>query len=106
MANGTLRLDEGPTDIVIADQPELKRNARLLRVPQRGEDSRIGHGDDDVGVDGMLARELRSELPPHFGDVVAEDHGVRSSEINMLEDAARFAWRRKGVHDTDARRRH
>ena len=37
IADGLLRLDEGPADVVIAHQSELERNPRLLRVADRGK---------------------------------------------------------------------
>ena len=54
------RLDEGAADIVVADDAELVRDARRLRVADRRRHAGIGHRHDDVGVGRGLAGELRA----------------------------------------------
>ena len=93
VADGLLRLDERPPDVVIADQSELERNAGFLRVAERGEEAGIGDGNDDIRVHWMLARKLCSEALPGLSDVGAEDDGVGPREVDVLEDAPRLALR-------------
>ncbi len=60
VAHALLRLDEGASDVVIADQAELQRDAALVREAHRGGDAGVGHRHDDVGHDRGFQRELAS----------------------------------------------
>src|SRR3546814_14685346 len=48
VADLVARLDESAPDIVRADDTQLERNARFLRVTDRRGRSRIGHRDHQV----------------------------------------------------------
>src|SRR5260221_13924500 len=93
VADGLLWLDERPADVVVPDQAIREGNPGLTGVAEGREHARIGNGDDDVGVDGAFARQLRAEALAYLGYVIAEDHGVWPCEVDVLEDAARLAGR-------------
>src|SRR5947207_8845937 len=50
----------------------------------------------------MLFRQLRAEPLPHLCDVIAENDGVGTREVDMLEDATRLALARELMHDAHA----
>ena len=50
------RLDEGAPDVGVLDQALPVRDAGLLRVPDRRRRAGLGHRDDQVGLDRVLAR--------------------------------------------------
>src|SRR2546428_107625 len=85
MSNPLFGLDERATHIMVADQAHLVRRARLLRVAEGGARARVRHGNDEVGPDGMLARELMTERLAHGVDVAAPHPGVRPRESAELE---------------------
>ncbi len=61
----------------------------LPGVADGGGDRRVGHGDDDVGVDAGDSRgELVAEPLAHVVDVAAVPHGVGAGEVDELERAA------------------
>ena len=57
------RLDEGASDVVIADDAELEGNAAGLGVAERRRHAGVGHRHDDVGARRGLARELARPSP-------------------------------------------
>src|SRR4029078_603983 len=87
MANMIGRLDEGPSDIVIADDAELERDPRLLRIADRGRHTRIGHRHDDVGRHRAFLGKLGAYLLAGLVDADALDPAVGPGEVDMLEDA-------------------
>ena len=54
MPDGLLGLNEGSSDIVVANQAELKRNLGVVRITQ-------GSGDTRVSVDVIAAQLLRDQ---------------------------------------------
>ena len=44
------RLDEGPPDVVIADQAELQRDAALPRISERGRHTRVRHRHHHIRI--------------------------------------------------------
>src|SRR5438067_11034873 len=50
IAHVLLRFDEGPTHVVIANQPETEGNPALAGVAHGGADTRVGHRHDNVCV--------------------------------------------------------
>ena len=89
MADRLLRLDERAPDVVIADQPHAKRDARFLREPHRRAHAGVGHRHDDVGGHRLLSREHATELGADLVDAPAEHVAVRPREVHVLEDAVR-----------------
>src|SRR5712692_7106592 len=72
---------------MIANQAHAKRNFGFEGVANGGGNAGIGHGHDDVGFDGMLAREQAAE---HLAALVygtAEDDAVGAGKVDMLENA-------------------
>src|SRR6266851_5926287 len=80
------RLDEGPSDIMVADDPQLERQSRFLGIPERRRDARIGNGDDDVRVDMALAREFHADAFARLIHAGPFDDAVGASKVDMLED--------------------
>src|SRR5439155_1655516 len=72
VADRARRLDESPSDVVVADETHLERQARFLGVADRRRHTGVRYGDDDVGRDATLARELPAELLADLVDVAAE----------------------------------
>ena len=103
VADGLLRLDERAADVVITYQAVLEGDAGFVRVAERGEHTGVGHRHDDIGIDRMLARKLRSKSLPHLGHIVAEDYRVGPREVHVLENAAGFTLRGKLVNDAKGR---
>src|SRR3546814_17300405 len=99
VADLVARLDEGTPDIVRADDTQLERNARFLRVTDRRGRSRIGHRDHQVGIDRIFAREFGADRLAYRIDArpVADRIGAR--EIDIFEDARQNggAWWRGRV---------
>ncbi len=69
----------------------MKGMPDLGGVAERGGDAGVGHGDDEVGGDAGLARELAAHLLADSLHPAAEDAAVRAGEVDVLEDAA--GWR-------------
>src|SRR5262249_18373602 len=88
------RLDEGAADIVVADDAEFVRHARILAVAERGGYGRIRYRHHDVDIDVAFACELLAKTLAHFVDRAAADDGVRPREVDVFEDAGpRRLWR-------------
>ncbi len=91
------RLDEGAADIMRADDAELERHARLLGIADRRRDARIGHRDDIIDVDRILARQLGADRLAHAIDRAAARHRIGPREIDMLEHARARAHLSEGA---------
>ena len=73
IADMLVRIDEGPADIMIADQADFKRDAGFFGIAEGGGVGRVGNTDDDVSVDRMLLGQLPSEAAADLVDIFAED---------------------------------
>ena len=82
------RLDERAADVAVLDQPVVERHAAGPGVADGGGDRGVGHGDDDVGVDGRLGGQLGAEPLAHVVHVAAVPHRVGPGEVDELERAA------------------
>ena len=87
MADVVGRLDEGAADIVVADDAELERQARLVGVADRRRHAGVGHRHDDVGVDRAFLGELHADALAGIVDADALDLLIGPGEIDVLEDA-------------------
>ena len=87
MADLLGRLDKGAPDIMVADDAELERQPRLLRVAECRRHARIGNRHDDVGVDMAFSGELAADALARLVDAGAFDDAVGAGEIDVLEDA-------------------
>src|SRR5690242_5768471 len=58
LADALLRLDECASDVVIADDAKLERNAALLAEPDCRRHARIRYWHDDIGAGRCLSCEL------------------------------------------------
>src|SRR3989454_12371063 len=103
VADALLRLDERAAHVVVADEPELVRRARLLGVAERGARARVRHRDDDVRGDGVLTRELSPQCLPHRVDVPPPEDRVGPGEVDVFEDALQALGGRERVDRAEAR---
>ena len=87
VADLVARLDEGAADIMRADDAEFERYPRLLGIADSGRRTRIGHRDDEIGVDTALDRKLSADRLAHRINRRAVYDRVGPREIDMLEDA-------------------
>src|ERR1700730_1780181 len=81
------RLDERPTDVMIADDAKLERQPRFLGIADRGGDTRIRDRHDDVRIDRAFASEFLSDALARFVNTPALDDTVGAGEVDVLEDA-------------------
>src|SRR5690606_36186559 len=81
------RLDEGPADVMVADDAKLERNAALGRIADGGRHAGIRHRDDDIGFQRVLARQFGADPLARLVDAAALDLRVRPREIDVFEDA-------------------
>src|SRR6202035_557602 len=87
MADLVGRLDKGAADIVVADDAELERQSRFLRIADRRRHARIRHRHDDIRIDMAFARQFPADALARLVDAVAIHHAVWPGEIDVLEDA-------------------
>src|SRR5438552_1351286 len=98
-----LGLDEGASDVVVADQPELVGDPRLLREAERGPGAGVGDGNDDVGLHRVLARELMAERLADAMYGPAPQDRVRAREVDVLEHALQPLRGRKRLERPEPR---
>src|SRR5689334_12286124 len=84
-------LDEGSTDIVIADDTDLERDTAFRRVAHRGWNAGIRHRHDDISRHAALTRQFRADALARVIDRRALHHRVRTRKVNVFEDAKPFA---------------
>ncbi len=89
MPDRLLGLNEGPADVVVADEAHLERESRVLGIADRGTNAGVRDRNDNVRLDGRFDRQMLTEVGPHLVDAAAEDVAVRPGEVDMLEDAVR-----------------
>ena len=77
-------------------------NAGFERVADRGGNAGVGHGHDDVGVDGMFAREQAAEAFAALVHRAAENQAIGPRKIDVLEDAVLQRLFRREVERFDA----
>ena len=88
----TLRLswcDEGSSDVLILDETDTIRDTGLPAVADRGIEAGVRNADHDVCIDRML---LCEELTGTHSGIVYRctiDDGIRTCEIDILENAGR-----------------
>src|ERR1700722_4101662 len=105
IADGLRWLDERAADVVIANQAHAKRNFRFQCVADGGGHAGIRNRHDDVGVNGMFAREKAAEGFAAFVDAATKNNAVRAREIDMLENALLHGLFRREVDGLDTRAR-
>ena len=88
LADGLAGLDEGAPDVGVLDQALPVGDAGLLGVADRGGRAGLGRGDDQVGLDRVLARQPAAHLDPGLVHPAAVDRGVGTGQVDVLEDAA------------------
>ena len=83
------RLDECAPHIVIADQRLTERDAGFRRIAERCRDTRVGHRNDDIGIDRVFPGEQPAHHLARLLHRSAEDDRIRPRKIHMLEHALR-----------------
>ena len=61
--------------------------AVALPMADGGDDTGVGHGDDDVGVDGCFSGELASQRDARRMNVARKHGAIGTREVDELEDA-------------------
>ncbi|OPZ81427.1 MAG: hypothetical protein BWY77_00646 [bacterium ADurb.Bin431] len=79
-------MDEGPSDIVVADEPQLEFDPGAARIAHRRGVARIGHRDDDVRLRRALQGQILAQPAAYPVDVLVEDAAVGAGEIDELKD--------------------
>src|SRR5882724_4057313 len=70
---------------MVTNQSHAKWDAGFHRVAYCGGNSGVGHRNDEVGIDGMFARELAAESFATVIHAAAKNGAVRPREIDMLK---------------------
>src|SRR5690348_2538773 len=97
IANAVRRLDEGATDIVVADDAELEGKSRLVGIADGRWNRGIRNGDDHVCRGGAFLGEFDACAFALLVDIAALDDRIRSREIDVFEDAETMRLLGKGV---------
>src|SRR5260221_14002951 len=71
---------------MVADEGHLIGDFRLQRIPQRRAVSAVGHRHDDVGLDGVLARQLPPQFHSHPVNASIGDGAVGPGKIDVLKN--------------------
>ena len=58
-----------------------------MRIPLRGRQAGVGHADDQVGLDGLLVRQLTTHVVAAGIDALAVHDGVGAGKVDLLKDA-------------------
>ncbi len=87
------RLDEGAADVAVLDETLVVFDAAGRRVADGGRGRGVGHRDDDVGVDGVLAGQFLAETMAGVVNAQSVPAGVRAGEVDVLERAASLLLR-------------
>ena len=82
------RLDEGPPDVAVLDQPVVEREPAAAGEADGRRDRRVGDGHDDVGVGRPLVGELLAEPLSDLMDAAVVPGGVGAAEVHELERAS------------------
>ena len=96
-------IEEGAPDVMVADEGRVVGDARFLAEAERGVVAGVGHGDDEVGLDGVEAGQFAAHVRAHRADVDALERAVGPREIDVLEDAeAELVLRHEGLDRAQA----
>jgi len=79
--------DEGPSDIMITNNPQLKRQAGSLGVTDRRWDTAVRNWDDDVGGGRVFRGEFSADPFPDLVHALLFDQTVGPREIDIFKDA-------------------
>src|SRR5262249_1295183 len=96
MPNGLLWLNKRAPHIVIADEPCIKGNPCLLRIPQCRRNARVWHRNHHIGLHGRFTGELSAKRLTHQVHVVAKDIAIWTRKVNEFEDTRTGQGWRKG----------
>ena len=88
LAQRLRRLDERASDVGVLGEALPNGMPDCLGVADRGRRARLGHGDDEVGLDGVLARPACGPSRRARRAPAAGDRGVGPRQVDVLEDAA------------------
>jgi len=85
--HGLGRLNKGPADIVVPDNPHLKGYAGFLTEADGCVGSGIGEGHGKICLDRVFLGQFLSEPLSHRIHVLPEDGAVRPGKVDVLKDA-------------------
>ena len=85
-----VRRDEGPADILVFHEPRIVRYPRFPAVADGGVEAGIRHADNEVRVHLMRPREHPAGVYARGAHRLPVDHGVRTREVDILENAELF----------------
>src|SRR5918993_549864 len=86
LAHTVGRLNKGPSDVAVLYQAFRVRDAAPLRVADRRHHSRIGDGDNHVGLGRRLLRQDLAHPVPGASDFATVEARVGPGEVHVLED--------------------
>ncbi len=95
-------LDKGSADVAVGNDALAVGKVGGDSVASGGGAAGVGHGHDEVGIDGGFVCQRRAEGFADELDVLAEDRTGGIGEIDVLEDALSKSGRGVG----EAARRH
>ena len=58
-----------------------------MRIALRGRQARVGHADDQVGLDGLLVCQLTTHVIAAGVNALAVHDGVGAGKVDLLKDA-------------------
>ena len=87
MARAVAGLDEGPPDIVRANDPQFEGDPALLGIADRRGHAAVRHRDHQVGFGRGLLGQLHPDPLAHVIDRLTAHHRIRAAEIDMFENA-------------------
>src|SRR4029450_9647213 len=87
LAKALVRLDEGPADVAVLDQPLAERDSRRARESDRGRRAGVRNRQHEVGLDRRLLGEALAHADAGTMYLDPCEPGVGPSEVEELEDA-------------------
>ena len=84
------RLQKCAADVVIADEGVAERDAAFLGEAHGGPVAAVGHGNDKIGLDGILARKSAPEINTGLGNVLVGQVAVGPREVHKFKNTERM----------------
>ena len=87
MPDGLPRFDKRSAHIVVSNEPKLDGDLGLVSIADGRGKARIGGGNHDIRLSGLLPGQLSPQLPPNPVNVLSEDEAVGTGEIDEFKYA-------------------
>ncbi len=91
LAQALIRFDKGAITIAVLNDCVAIRYTRGRGITQGRGDRRVGYWHNQVGCNGMFLRQLATQGFAHVVNIAAVELTGRVGEVNILENAQRFA---------------